>query len=151
LDRWHCGEPIEAVPPSGWYRVRRFARRNRAVLSTLAIIAVVLIAGTAVSLWQAVRATSAEHLAIQRLSQVVEADAATTRALAKSEKAREQAEAMSRFLVYAFRRPDPAQDGRQLKVVDLLASAVSKLDTEFDGPPGIKAELLFSLGKTYYD
>ena len=26
-----AGDPVEAGPPSGWYRLRKFARRNRVV------------------------------------------------------------------------------------------------------------------------
>jgi tetratricopeptide (TPR) repeat protein len=148
LERWQHGEPIEAIPPSAWYRARKFARRNRAALATMALISLVLIAGTAVSAWQAVRATNAERRATKQLSQIKEANAATTRALADSEEARTQAEAVSRFLVDAFQRPDPDQDGRELKVMGLLTSAAAKLDTEFTGSPKIKGDLLHALGRT---
>jgi tetratricopeptide (TPR) repeat protein len=73
---------------------------------------------------------------------------AATAARDAEARAREQAEAVTRFLVDAFRRPDPEQDGRELRVVDLLTSAVAKLDTEFDGSPRIKGELLNTLGRT---
>src|SRR6185437_8547198 len=53
-------QPVEACPPSGWYRFSKFARRNRPALTTGLIVAGALIAGTAVSTWQAVRATRAE-------------------------------------------------------------------------------------------
>ena len=54
-------------PPSAWYRLRKFARRNRAVLTTAALVAAALVAGTAVSTWQAIRAMRAEGLAKVRL------------------------------------------------------------------------------------
>ena len=56
---------------------------------------------------------------------------------------------MSRRLVDIFRRPDPSQDGRQVKVVDLLDQAVRDLDAEFPGASKIKGELLHTLGETY--
>jgi serine/threonine protein kinase/WD40 repeat protein len=54
-------EPVEARPPSALYRFRKFARRNHIALTTAALIAVALLAGTAISTWQAVRATGAEE------------------------------------------------------------------------------------------
>ena len=33
VERYLAGEPVEAGPPSGWYRLRKFARRNRVVLT----------------------------------------------------------------------------------------------------------------------
>jgi len=64
LERWRHGEPIEAVPPSTWYRLRKFGRRNRAMLSTMSVIALVLIAGTSVSLYQAIAARRARSQAL---------------------------------------------------------------------------------------
>jgi serine/threonine protein kinase len=53
--------PVEACPPSAWYRFAKYARRNRAALTTGVLVGLALIAGTAVSTWQAIRATKAEH------------------------------------------------------------------------------------------
>jgi tetratricopeptide (TPR) repeat protein len=46
-------QPVEAGPPSTWYRVRKTARRNRVALTTTTLVALALVAGTALSLWQA--------------------------------------------------------------------------------------------------
>src|SRR5262249_14893242 len=56
-------EPVEAGPPSAWYRLRKYARRNRALLATAAVVTSALVAGTAVSTRQAFRAMQAEGLA----------------------------------------------------------------------------------------
>jgi tetratricopeptide (TPR) repeat protein len=87
-------------------------------------------------------------VATKQLSQIKEANAATTRALADSEEARKQADAVSRFLIDTFQRSDPEQDGRELKVADLLTSAATKLHHEFTGSPKIKGALLSALGQT---
>ena len=63
LQRHLSHEPVEAGPPSAWYRLRKFGRRNRVALATAAVVATALVAGTAVSTWQAIRATKAEGLA----------------------------------------------------------------------------------------
>ena len=55
------GEAVEAHPPSAWYRIGKLARRNRAALTTAAAVVLALLAGTAVSTWQAIRAGRAEQ------------------------------------------------------------------------------------------
>ena len=70
-------------------------------------------------------------------------------ALAQSEESRQQAEAVSTFLVEAFRSPDPTQDGRQVKVADVLDRASERLDKEFAGSQATKGALLDALGTTY--
>ncbi len=48
-------EPIMARPPSVWYQVRRFARRNRAVVAGAVMTLVVLVAGVVVATAFAIR------------------------------------------------------------------------------------------------
>ena len=67
----------------------------------------------------------------------------------ESEESRQQAEAVSTFLVQAFRSPDPSQDGRQVKVADVLDRASDRLDQEFAGSQATKGGLLDALGRTY--
>src|SRR5258706_148845 len=59
LRRYLRQEPVRAVPPSRLYYLRRFARRNPALTTTLVLAALLLIAGTAISTWQARRAEDA--------------------------------------------------------------------------------------------
>ena len=59
VQRYLAGEPVLAAPPSARYRLRKFARKHRVALTTAAAIALLLVAGVAVSTWQAVRATRA--------------------------------------------------------------------------------------------
>jgi len=61
--RFLTEEPVEARPPSAWYRFRKLARRNKVALTTAVLVAAALVLGTAVSTWQAVRATAAESAA----------------------------------------------------------------------------------------
>ncbi|HZV08045.1 MAG TPA: protein kinase, partial [Gemmataceae bacterium] len=60
VERYLNDEPIEARPPSAWYLFEKFARRNKVALLTAALVAAALVLGTAVSVWQALRATAAE-------------------------------------------------------------------------------------------
>jgi len=72
IERYLHDEPVNARPPSTAYRFRKFARRNSAALVTAALVVISLLAGTGVSIWQAVRATDAEQLAQGRLEEVGE-------------------------------------------------------------------------------
>lgn len=69
IQRYLDGEPVSARPPSNLYRFQKFVRRNRGTFAAAAAIAITLITGASISLWQAVRATRAERqaLAAQKL------------------------------------------------------------------------------------
>ena len=56
-------EPVTARPPTAAYRLGRLIRRNRLVFGAAAAVALALVAGTVVSVTQAVRARRAERLA----------------------------------------------------------------------------------------
>jgi WD40 repeat protein/serine/threonine protein kinase len=110
--RFLAEEPIEARPPSTWYRFRKLARRNKVALTTAALVAAALLVGTAVSTWQALRATRAEQIA--RLSAEAAA-AAEAAAQSSAQDAREQR-----------READGAKD-RAEKRRDELAAVNEKL------------------------
>jgi serine/threonine protein kinase/WD40 repeat protein len=57
--RYLTDQPVAACPPSHRYRFLKFARRNRAVLTTGALVLAALFMGAIVSTWQALRATQA--------------------------------------------------------------------------------------------
>jgi eukaryotic-like serine/threonine-protein kinase len=59
-------ETVQACPPSAWYRYRKLARRHQVGLTAAALVALSLALGTAVSVWQAVRAVQAEQLAQEK-------------------------------------------------------------------------------------
>src|SRR5262249_54781823 len=61
VQRYLADEPVQACPPSAWYRFRKFARRNRMVLTTTGLVAAALVVGLVVATWQAVRASWAEE------------------------------------------------------------------------------------------
>ncbi len=63
---------------------------------------------------------------------------------------RRQAEAVKRFLSELLAAPDPNRDGREVRVSDLLARAARRAETELAGQPRVLAEVLSTLGFTYY-
>ena len=70
------GEAVEACPPSAWYRLRKYAKRRKALLTTAALLAATMLAATGVSVSFAIQANAekekaiaAQKLADQRLAQ----------------------------------------------------------------------------------
>src|SRR5262249_39769896 len=60
LQHYLHDEPVQACPPSAWYRLRKFVRRNKGPVVAATVVAAGLLIGVAVAIWQAVRATWAE-------------------------------------------------------------------------------------------
>jgi serine/threonine protein kinase/WD40 repeat protein/tetratricopeptide (TPR) repeat protein len=60
LERFLDDEPVEASPPSAADRFRRYVRKHRLVFVVTSMCALTLLVATAVSSWQAVRATLAK-------------------------------------------------------------------------------------------
>ena len=96
IQRYLADEHVLACPPSAGYRLRKFARRNRAVLAMVAIVTLALLLGVVGTTWQAVRAIQQRDRAVE-----AEKDAGIQRNLAQqradeAEEARSRAEANSR-------------------------------------------------------
>lgn len=73
LRRFLHNEPVAAQPPSNTYRFIKFVRRNRLAVGSAIVVAFILIAGTVISTYLAVRAKRAERLAeLERSTAVTE-------------------------------------------------------------------------------
>ena len=142
VQRYLDNEPVSARPPSAAYLLGKMARRHRALLGAVAVIAAILVAATATSVWLAVRAREAERLADARLAQALAEQAAR-------ESAQRDAEAVSDFIVEVFRRPDPEVDGRTVTVARALDTASQKLRSGLSDQPVRLALIQEALAKTY--
>ena len=93
--RYLHDEPVEACPPSAWYRFGKFARRHKTGLTSAALVTLALVAGTAVSLWQAIRATAAGDWQVPEAEQALldlgKEQKATRRELGHTQEAEEKA------------------------------------------------------------
>jgi eukaryotic-like serine/threonine-protein kinase len=116
-------EPVLARPPSRFYEFQKTVRRHKVGFAATAAIILALAAGITLTAWQAVRAT----------------------------KARQDSEAVTKYLTAVFRSPDPARDGRNIKVVETLDKAVKSLDHDFASQPALRARLQLTLGTTFRD
>ncbi|HEV3117378.1 MAG TPA: protein kinase [Gemmataceae bacterium] len=63
IERYLKNEPVEACPPSAWYKLRKFAAKNKKLLGAAGAFALLLTVGIFISTWLAVRATQAEQAA----------------------------------------------------------------------------------------
>ncbi|EAQ78552.1 serine/threonine-protein kinase [Blastopirellula marina DSM 3645] len=61
VQRYLDQQPVVARPPSHWYRLTRFARRNKVAFVSTLLILLSLIGGTVISTWQAIVATQAQR------------------------------------------------------------------------------------------
>ena len=123
-------EPVSAVPPTVGYRVGKFARRNRGLLS---VTTGTFLALAGASIFSASQAQTARR---QR-------DAA--------EISRAQAERVKNFLKDLLAAPAPTVAGRDVRVVDVLAAAKERAETDLADDPEVLAEMRVTLGNTYYD
>ena len=64
VQRYLDDEQVLACPPSVAYRVKKFIRRHRVLLTTTALVLVSSIVGTSVSIWQAIRANESKQVAL---------------------------------------------------------------------------------------
>jgi tetratricopeptide (TPR) repeat protein len=67
MKNYLTGQAVSACPPSAWYRFTKYARRNRVALTTVAIVAIAVVGGATVAVWQAVRAEQSRIKAERRL------------------------------------------------------------------------------------
>jgi eukaryotic-like serine/threonine-protein kinase len=174
LQRHLTGEAILAAPPGIRYRLAKLARRHRAALTTVAAIALLLLGGTAVSLWQAVRATRAEnaaelakadairreeserlaHLDAQMQKELAEKAAAAEKlANQQAQKRLRQLEKITVVLGSIFRKLDPrdvADEKRplQLLLLENLDQAAAQLEGESIGDPLSVAAVQDTFGRS---
>lgn len=171
LERYLRDEPVEASPPSATVKLRRYMRKHRVGISVTSAFALLLLLATALSSWQAVRATHAYKIAFAQtlradhqaeLARLQTAEAERQRNNAESQKAlvtREKIEAqrqqriaaaVNQFLLNMLGSANPNKlRGDKITVVQLLTVAEKELDAGSRGTdPVIEAELRGTIGRT---
>jgi len=129
LRRYLNGEAISAKPLSMKYQVQVFARRNKAVVGLVAAVAVLLVAGIAV--------TSSLYLSVKHERERAEEEAAS------AARARD-------FLTSALRSFAPPGFGVEPGVADVCDRTAQELDGTFPDAPETEAELRMSLAEAYW-
>ncbi len=122
------GLPITARQDTFGYRAVKFVKRHKIGVAATIVINFLFIGGIIAVLWQA---DIASH----------ERDKANAEAF-KSQKVVE-------FLQKTLSAADPGQEGRDVKVYDVLMESVGKLGQEFKDQPELEAEILTTTGITF--
>ncbi len=180
IRRYLQDEPIVARPASTSYRMQKFVRRHKALVTGTAAVFLVLCFGIVASTWQAVRAKRAEQTALTERDRVIvaekasraerdraikaESSAAAERDNARVQMMRANTEAETALAVNQFlqkdllgqasaqnqARPDQKPDP-DLKVRTALDRAAAKTEGAFKDRPLVEASIRQTIGNTYTD
>ncbi len=165
IERHLKSEPVNAAAPSAVYKLRKFIQRNKGPMAAAAAIVVLLFAGTAISTWQAIRATHAEASESHRADnerhakddlQIEKAKADTAAAAEKAAnqiatKRLDQVLKANDMLGSIFRTLDPkeiANNDRPLQaiLVDKFDKAIAQLNGDSIGDPLVVAAMQHTFG-----
>lgn len=120
LERWRNHLPVEAVPGGAGYRAGKWLRRHRLPAVAGMVVAIALVAGAGIALWQADRAR---------------ADA-------------ELARSVQDFMLEMFSQVDPWRNQQQAVTVDeVMDAAIARLPEQLSRHPEKKAEVQEHLGE----
>lgn len=123
LRRHLAHEPVQARAPTWRYVAGRFLRRHRAPLAVVSLMFLGLLAAAVFSRTQAVEA----------------------------QRERDRSQKVKAFLFAVLGSPSPGADGRDVRVVDVLAEAARRAEREFRDDPRTLSEVQLALGTTHYD
>lgn len=135
LRRFLDGLPVQAHPPSAWYRSVKFVRRHRAAVALFSILLVASIGSAVVALSQARRA---DQMAIDANQRALEAQTQTRAAQA----ALSESDAVQAFLYDIIRavNPNGALDAPDT-LRDVLEQAQARLETDLRAQPAVQIEI----------
>jgi serine/threonine protein kinase len=136
VQRYLNDEAVLACPPAAGYRLRKFVRRNRKTLVTAGVVAMALVAATAVSTWQAFRAKEAERHATT--------EAAIARAVNDflQDDVLRQVDGVPQFT-------DEFVGDAKLTVKEALDRAAAKIGERFRDQPLVEAATRVVIGQAY--
>ena len=173
IRRYLSDQPIVARPASVGYQLRKFAKRNKALVAGVAAVFIVLSGGIVTTSVALARESEQRSLAEQRQQQAEAARDAESEARAEAQQRQQEAEVASRE---AQRQAEIAQTINDFLTDDLLAAVApsaeqgkgkdvlmrdvlvvagksieeaSKPGGRFEGKPLIEASIRATLGETY--
>jgi len=139
IRRHLADEPILARPPSTWYQLSKFARRNQVLVGGIAAVLLTSLAGAGV----------ATHLYLRER----EANAGEREARRQAETQQMRAQKAASFLYSIFEGLDPrvAQGADTVLLQRILGDARARLAQELADQPEVEAELRSTLGSAYLE
>jgi eukaryotic-like serine/threonine-protein kinase len=128
IRRYLNGLPVIAREDSFGYRAEKFVKRNKAGVAAGLGIALSLVGGL---------------IATSRQAKIAKKQ--RDRALRETEKA----ERINQFLQKMLASADPREQGKDVKVIEVLGEAASAIENDFSDQPEITADLHTTIGTTY--
>jgi len=128
IERYLTHQPILARPASAAYQLRKFARRNRALVGGGVAVFAALGVGLIATSRQATRAREAERIA--RSEAAISAE-------------------INGFLTSMFDSVDPASAGPDVRVVELLKRAAQRIDSAALSDRRVEIALREAIGKAF--
>ncbi len=128
LRRYLNGLPVIAREDSFGYRTEKFVKRNKAGVAAGLGIALSLVGGL---------------IATARQAKIAKRQ--RDRALRETEKA----ERINQFLQKMLASADPREQGKDVKVIEVLGEAAASIENDFTDQPEIAADLHTTIGTTY--
>jgi serine/threonine-protein kinase len=128
IRRHLAGLPVSAHRDTFGYRCAKFAQRHRAGSALGAIAVLLLGAAVAAVAWQA-------RVSSRQRDQAVAA--------------RDQSDAMVKFLQQMLASVDPERSGSDVTVREVLDAAAKRVDDELAAQPLVQASLRSTMGRTY--
>jgi serine/threonine protein kinase/tetratricopeptide (TPR) repeat protein len=140
VERYLHDEPVQACPPSAWYRLRKFARRYKGSVLAAGLVVLALVGGvigTSIGLVHADKARQRE--AQQR--RIAEDREAETRAVLEFVEGK----------IFAAARPEGQEGGlgHDVKLRKALEEALPFVDKSFPNQPLVEARLRQTLGTSF--
>ena len=156
VHRHLVGLPVVSRAPTLGYRTSRFVRRNRLAVAGVVGVVLALSVGLAGMSWQAHRAELARQRADEARLAAESAEEAERHArdeaqdaLAAALGARREAENVIRFLEEVLGSANPAERGRDVRVLEVLDDAAARVAARFGDQPPVEAAVRGALGRTF--
>ncbi|MCO6436716.1 MAG: tetratricopeptide repeat protein [Phycisphaerae bacterium] len=135
--------PVQAARPSRYYLLKKFAVRNRALVTGVVCAFLALIVGIVTTSWQASVAMRQRNLAERRLLAMSQARDAERVSRVRSEK-------VQKFLRDMLGSVDPIRARRpDLTMRELLDEAADRVDRDLGDEPAVAATIHATIGNTY--
>ena len=139
IQRYLADEPVEASPPSAFYRLRKFVRRNKYQVAAASVVVLALVAGIAFGLWH-------NRQLDQKNRDLLAANEAERQAKRDAEQREAETKAVLDFVenkIFAAARPEGQAGGlgRDVTLRRAIEAALSFVDQSFRQQPLIEARL----------
>lgn len=150
LRRFLAHEPVLAGPPGTAYRMKKFIRKYRVGVTAAVLVVLALLCGMTGIVLGLIEAREQHRIAELEKEKAIEAqkEAEAQRDVARKEVLKSHT--VIDFLKEMFACASPWQDGRDVKVVDILDRAAARIETALEHEPEVEAMLRFEVGRVYY-